>query len=231
MVSGQFHLDKWFAWGWWTVHSQSFCSFLFDTFLGAGTARVSFDEREVGTYWWSCVCPLVSIPCMSEARERNALNLACTACGSGGGALPYISHIGMCRPKGLDFCAVLVWKRVQILPILVWNRVWRNYGCVSMGSLFQFQMDKKERAVWEFEMDFKKFFCGSFNLSNDDTISVLRKHVMLPFFDHLQAWKLGWKMTFFGLKWGQDWESRAAYPHQEFPRVPPPGLAGCLASA
>ena len=28
--------------------------------------------------------------------------------GEGGGVLPYISHIGMCRPKGLGFCAVLV---------------------------------------------------------------------------------------------------------------------------
>ena len=85
MVSGQFHLDKLFDWGWWTVHSQSFCSFLFDSFLGVWTARVSFDEREVGTYWWSCVCPLVSIPCMSEARKRNVLHLACAAGGSGGG--------------------------------------------------------------------------------------------------------------------------------------------------
>ena len=27
------------------------------------------------------------------------------------GGLPYISHIGMCRPKGSGFCGVLVWKR------------------------------------------------------------------------------------------------------------------------
>ena len=40
------------------------------------------------------------------------------------GLLPYISHIGMCRPIGSRFCAVLVWKRVYTLPILVWNRVW-----------------------------------------------------------------------------------------------------------
>ena len=26
--------------------------------------------------------------------------------------LPYISYIGMCRPKGDGFWAVLVWKRV-----------------------------------------------------------------------------------------------------------------------
>ena len=30
-----------------------------------------------------------------------------------------------------------------------------------------------------------------------------------------------WKMTFFGLKQGQDLENRAAHPYQEFPGVPP----------
>ena len=35
--------------------------------------------------------------------------------------LPYISHICMYRPKGKGFCALLVWKQVQTLPI--WNRV------------------------------------------------------------------------------------------------------------
>ena len=29
-----------------------------------------------------------------------------------GGVLPYIRYIGMCRPKGYGFWAVLVWKRV-----------------------------------------------------------------------------------------------------------------------
>ena len=37
----------------------------------------------------------------------------------GGGVLPYISHIGMCGPKGCGFLAVLVWNRVYILTILV----------------------------------------------------------------------------------------------------------------
>ena len=29
------------------------------------------------------------------------------------------------------------------------------------------------------------------------------------------------KLTFFGLKWGQDLENRTAHPQQEFPGVPP----------
>ena len=47
----------------------------------------------------------------------------------------------MCCPIGLGFCAVLVWKRVNTLPILVWNRVWfwRDYGSVWMYLFFQFQ--------------------------------------------------------------------------------------------
>ena len=47
-----------------------------------------------------------------------------------GGLLPYINHIGMCRPEGYGFCAVLVWKLVYSLPILVWNRA----GIVSEGT-------------------------------------------------------------------------------------------------
>ena len=39
------------------------------------------------------------------------------------GVLPYISHIGMCRPNGTGVWAFLVWKRVYTWPILVWNRV------------------------------------------------------------------------------------------------------------
>ena len=31
------------------------------------------------------------------------------------------------------------------------------------------------------------------------------------------VWKRVWKITFFGLKSGQDLENQAAHPHQEFP--------------
>ena len=42
------------------------------------------------------------------------------------GVLPYIRYIyiGMCWPKGYGFWAALVWKRVYIVNILVWNWVW-----------------------------------------------------------------------------------------------------------
>ena len=35
----------------------------------------------------------------------------------------------------------------------------------------QFQMNKKERVICEFEVDFKKSFCWRSNLSNDNIIS------------------------------------------------------------
>ena len=52
-----------------------------------------------------------------------------------------------------------------------------------MYSSFQFEMNKKESVICEFEMDFKKSLCYGFNLSNDDIISVLilNKHVILRF--------------------------------------------------
>ena len=42
-------------------------------------------------------------------------------CGGGGGSevLPYVSHIDMCNLKGYGLGAVLVWKPVYTLPILV----------------------------------------------------------------------------------------------------------------
>ena len=43
-----------------------------------------------------------------------------------------------------------------------------------------------------------------------------------------QVWKTVWKMSPFGLKYGQDLENRAAYPHQEFPGVAPPPRGGGL---
>ena len=36
------------------------------------------------------------------------------------------------------------------------------------------------------------------------------------------VWKRVWKITFFGVKYGQDLENLVAHPHQEFPGVPSP---------
>ena len=56
----------------------------------------------------------------------------------GAGVLPY-SHIGMFRLIGYGFGAVLVWKRVYTLPILVWNRVWFSRELRSLWTYLSFQ--------------------------------------------------------------------------------------------
>ena len=45
------------------------------------------------------------------------------------------------------------------------------------------------------------------------------------------VWKQVWKMTFFGLKKGQDLKNRAAHPCQEFPGVPTQGHQGQVVKA
>ena len=50
-----------------------------------------------------------------------------------------------------------------------------------MCSSFQFQMNQKESVICKLEMFVNKSLCCSFNLSNDDIIFVLCKHVMLSF--------------------------------------------------
>ena len=44
------------------------------------------------------------------------------------------------------------WKRVYILPMLVWNRVWFSRKLRECMNVFV------ERAIYEFEVDFKKSF-------------------------------------------------------------------------
>ena len=66
---------------------------------------------------------------------------------------------------------------------MVGKRVWFTKElrlCISL-LVVSIQMNKKESVICEFEMVLKTSFCGGFNLSNDDKISVLFKHVMLRF--------------------------------------------------
>ena len=141
----------------------------------------------------------------------------------------------MCRQKGIGFA--LFWSENGYRFCPFWSGsaygLRRNYGCESVCSSFQFQMNKTQSVICKFEMDLKKSFCGGFNLSNDDIISVLCKHVMLRFVTLFQVWNRVWILEtrsengcgkghfFFCLKYGQDLKNRAAYTHQEFPGVPP----------
>ena len=73
----------------------------------------------------------------------------------GGGGTPSYKLHRYVPPQQLGFWAVLVWKRVHTLPILVWNRVWFSgelWKCMNVSS-FQFQVSKKEREICQFKMD------------------------------------------------------------------------------
>ena len=62
--------------------------------------------------------------------------------------------------------------------------------------------------------EFNEFVCLRSNLSNDNIISVWARSEKVMDFRGL-VWKRVRKITFFGLKSGQDLENRAAHPHQD----------------
>ena len=67
------------------------------------------------------------------------------------GVLPFISHIACAVPKGMVFAPFQ-----------------SDYGNVRTYVTLQFQMNKKERIIFQFEMGLKKSFCWCSNLSNDN---------------------------------------------------------------
>ena len=70
--------------------------------------------------------------------------------GRGGGVTPWCNP-SMCRPIGWGFCAVLVWKRVYTLPILVWNRVWflrEPTGAYERIYRFNSKWVRKKEKCW-----------------------------------------------------------------------------------
>ena len=79
--------------------------------------------------------------------------------------LPYISHIGMYRPKGRVFGPF--WSE-NTCPF--WSGIGYgfrgNYGSVHEWTFlsFQFQMNKNEVEICEFEMHLDNFFCLRSNL-------------------------------------------------------------------
>ena len=43
----------------------------------------------------------------------------------------------MCRAKGYVFLAVLVWNRVSISTMRVWNRVWFVHSSLELGMFLE----------------------------------------------------------------------------------------------
>ena len=84
----------------------------------------------------------------------------------GGRVLSCICLIGMCRPaqKGRGFTPF--WSENGYRLCLFWSEFgygFRGNAWTYMSS--QFQMNKKERVICEFEVDFKKSFCWRSNQS------------------------------------------------------------------
>ena len=62
--------------------------------------------------------------------------------------LPYISHIGMCCPRGHGVIIVLVWKWVLTLPISLWNHVgfsWKLQECMKVFNILSIPNEKAEK--------------------------------------------------------------------------------------
>ena len=151
----------------------------------------------------------------------------CTVDPGGGGVLPYISYIGMCRPKGYGFWAVLVW-RVQIWTIKVLNLVWFSTEPRERINtfVFQLQMNSRERKV-------SKIYHSSWILS------ILEFIIDAKFnYDTTKVWK--WvcilesrsengceKWNILVWNWVRIWGTGRHTPtknSEEYPPPPPPGV-------
>ena len=145
----------------------------------------------------------------------------------------------MFHPKGYGFWAVLVWKRVYILNILVCNWIWLSgERSRKLINLFSFPATgasnwwEKKRNRWNisFQLNFAYSSLLHWLSFSADAYAML---------NHIQGqvWKRAWiveassengcgKWRFFGLKLGLDLEMRATHPHQKFQGVPllPPGI-------
>ena len=131
----------------------------------------------------------------------------------------------MCRPKGCGFTPF--WSengnRLYLLRSEFGSSFWGNTEVNKRINLsFQVQMNKKEKVMCEFQMDFKKYFCLRSNLSNDNIISAYaRSDNGNGFLEARSKTRCG-KWQLFWSEKGQDLENRAAHPYREFPGIPPP---------
>ena len=120
------------------------------------------------------------------------------------------------------FAPFWVWKRVQILPILVWNRVWftkelRLYINVFAVSIPNESEGKCNRQI---RNGFSEIILCRLNLSNDDIICVLCKHVMLGFVTNGRSengrgkWQLlvGKRVRIWRTGWHTPTKSSQQYP-------------------
>ena len=104
-----------------------------------------------------------------------------------------------CVPPQKDFCAVLVWKWVQTLLILVWNRVWFSKElreCTNLFIFFNSKWVRKKEKYANSKWIVRSLFCCCSNLSNDEIIYE-RPGLRMGNDFRGQVWKRVWKMIFF----------------------------------
>ena len=104
----------------------------------------------------------------------------------GGGGTPLYKPYRYVPPQRVGFLRRFGLKKLsRFCPF--WSGIGyglrRNYGCVSMCSSFQFQMNEKESVICEFEMDFKTDWRYNFCV-------MLTCNVV--FCDHRWVWKRVW---------------------------------------
>ena len=106
---------------------------------------------------------------------------------------------------------LLVWIRVQILTIMVLNRVWFSREWLICLFNSKWMVEKAKYPKYIIRAEFYQFltslnWCEGLKMGMDF---------------RGQVWKWVWKMEYFGLKLGQDLWNRAAHPYWEFWGVPP----------
>ena len=86
------------------------------------------------------------------------------------GVTPLYKSYRYVPPQRVGFCALSVWKRVQILPILVWSRVWFSRELPESERICHFtskkNKKKKEGKYANSKCILRNLFCWRSNLSN-----------------------------------------------------------------
>ena len=102
------------------------------------------------------------------------------------------------------------------------NRLWfsrelRSVWTYLFNSIWLRKIEKyaNSKLIWI-------IFCLRYNLSNDNIISTWNPGLKTGTDFRRLVWKRVRKITFFGLKSGEDLKNRAAHLYQEFLGVPPP---------
>ena len=142
-------------------------------------SKITIICHEVHSYQ-SCEMPL---RLYSEIRRINHLLVSHSEKNPGRrgeAVLPHITHIGMCRPKGYGFGAVLVWKQVWFS-----DQKTAQYGFITrfrhnlywlMGCLFNLLITARSKFLRNGRMTHKN---GSFQSHN---ISLLKKSWLFFFY-------------------------------------------------